>query len=119
MEILQIDDSEVICNLYNDMLSSRGHSISYANEGREGLELVLKKNFDLILLDMCMPNYSGMNFLADLKNQKPTELKKVIVISRLQLTNNQIVELTEFGIHSIQEKPSALYNLETPDKLVV
>ena len=107
MEILQIDDSTVICDLYLDMLDSRGHSVSSANGGREGLELVLKNNYDLILLDLCMPDYSGMDFLADLKTQRPSELKKVIVISRLELNDNQIVDLTEFGIHSIQTKPSA------------
>ena len=119
MEILQIDDSTVICDLYLDMLDSRGHSVSSANDGREGLELVLKNNYDLILLDLCMPDYSGMDFLADLKTQRPSELKKVIVISRLELNDSQIVDLTEFGIHSIQTKPSDLVNLEDPQKLVV
>jgi len=119
MEILQIDDSTVICDLYLDMLDSRGHSVSSANDGREGLELVLKNNYDLILLDLCMPDYSGMDFLADLKTQRPSELKKVIVISRLELNDSQIVDLTEFGIHSIQTKPSDLVNLEDPQKLGV
>ncbi len=119
MEILQIDDSTVICDLYLDMLDSRGHSVSSANDGREGLELVLKNNYDLILLDLCMPDYSGMDFLADLKTQRPSELKKVVVISRLELNDSQIVDLTEFGIHSIQTKPSDLVNLEDPQKLVV
>ena len=119
MEILQIDDSTVICDLYLDMLDSRGHSVRSVNDGREGLELVLKNNYDLILLDLCMPDYSGMDFLADLKTQRPSELKKVIVISRLELNDSQIVDLTEFGIHSIQTKPSDLVNLEDPQKLVV
>jgi CheY-like chemotaxis protein len=119
MEILQIDDSDVICNLYTDMLSSRGHSVSCVNDGKEGLELVTKNDYDLILLDICMPEYSGMDFLADLKNQRPSELKKVIIISQLELDENQLEHLSEFGIHSIQAKPSDLVSLETPEKLVV
>ena len=119
MEILQIDDSTVICDLYLDILDSRGHSVSSVNGGRKGLELVLKNEYDLILLDLCMPEYSGMNFLVDLKNQRPSELKKVIVISRLELNDRQLVDLTEFGIHSIQTKPSDLVNLESPQKLVL
>jgi len=119
MEILQIDDSPVICQLYYDMLGSRGHSVSSVNDGKEGLELVSKNDYDLILLDMCMPQYSGMDFLADLKNQRPSELKKIIVLSRLELDENQLDELLKFGIHSIQAKPSDLVSLETPEKLVV
>ncbi len=119
MEILHIDDSTVMCELYFDMLGSRGHFVSSVNDGREGLELASKNDYDLILLDICMPQYSGMDFLADLKNQRPSKLKKVIVISRLELDENQLDELLKFGIHSIQAKPSDLVSLETPEKLVV
>jgi len=119
MEILHIDDSTVMCDLYSDMLGSRGHSISSVNEGKEGLELVAKNEYDLILLDICMPQYSGMDFLYDLKNQRPSELKKVVVISGLKLNENQLDELSKLGIHSIQEKPSDLVSLETPENLVV
>jgi len=119
MEILQIDDSTVICDLYSDMLGSRGHSISSVNDGKEGLELVIKNDYDLIFLDMCMPGYSGMNFLADLKNQRPSELKKVVIISRLELDDSQLDELSQFGIHSIQQKPSDLANFENTRELEV
>ena len=119
MKILHIDDSPVICDLYLDLLDSRGHSVTSANEGKEGLELVTKNDYDLILLDMCMANYSGMDFLRDLKNQRPSELPKVIIISRLNLSEIQLDEISQFGIHSIQEKPSALVGLESPQKLVV
>ena len=119
MEILQIDDSPVICCLYSDMLGSRGNSISSVNDGKEGLELVIKNDYDLIFLDMCMPGYSGMNFLADLKNQRPSELKKVVIISRLELDDSQLDELSQFGIHSIQQKPSDLVNFENTGELEV
>ena len=119
MEILHIDDSTVMCDLYSDMLGSRGHSISSVNEGKEGLELVAENDYDLILLDICMPQYSGMDFLCYLKNQRPSELKKVVVISGLKLDENQLDELSKLGIHSIQEKPSDLVSLETPENLVV
>lgn len=119
MEILQIDDSTVICDLYEDLLSFRGHLISSVNDGHEGLELVSKNDYDLILLDICMPGYSGMEFLADLKNQRPSELKKVIIISQLELDETGLNELSKFGIHSVQAKPSDLVSLETPEKLVV
>jgi len=117
MEVLLIDDSEVICNLYNDMLSSRGDSVTTVNDGRGGLGLVSKNEYDLILLDMCMPGFSGMDFLEELKNKKPSELKKVVVVSRLELDRNKTEKLKEFGINSIQEKPSDLVRLENPDPI--
>lgn len=118
MEILHIDDSPVMRELYSDLFGSRNHSIRSVNDGREGLELVEKNDYDLILLDICMPKYSGMQFLHDLKNRRPSELKKVIVISKMQFNESQLKELSEFGIDSIQEKAPDLVNFETTEKLV-
>ena len=81
MRVLHIDDSPEICELYSDMFTADNNTIQSVNNGKGGLDLVLKNNFDLILLDMCMPNYSGMDFLRDLTKQKPSELKKVVVVS--------------------------------------
>ena len=67
MNILHVDDSPEICQLYSDMLSMDNHNVESVNDGREGLECALKNNYDLILLDVCMPKYSGMEFIHDLK----------------------------------------------------
>lgn len=118
MKVLLIDDSKVIRNLYSDILGSRGDSVTGVDNGKDGLKMLAKNDYDLILLDMCMPKYSGMEFLADLKNQKPSELKKVIVISRLALDENWTDKLEEYGINSIEEKPLGIIGLETSDPLV-
>ena len=65
---------------------------------------------------MCMPKYSGMDFLRDLKNKRPTKLRKVVVTSVLQFNETQIEELMKFGIHSVEEKPSDIQKLERMQK---
>ncbi len=116
MRILHIDDSPEICELYSDMFTADNNTIQSVNTGKEGLDLVLKKDYDLILLDMCMPKYSGMDFLQDLKLQKPSELKKVVVVSVLKFSPTQIKELLKMGIHSVEEKPTDLQKLEVIKK---
>ena len=118
MKVLIIDDSEVICKLYSDLLSSRGDSITSVHDGEEGLNLLEKNDYDLILLDMCMPDYSGIHFLQDLKKKKPSEIKKISVISRRAHDDNLTAELEKFGINSIQEKPSDIIRLENLGSLV-
>jgi DNA-binding NarL/FixJ family response regulator len=59
-----------------------------------------------------MPQYSGMDFLRDLTKQRPSELKKVVVVSVLKFTPTQIKELLKMGIHSVEEKPTNLQKLE-------
>ena len=72
MNILHVDDSPEICQLYADILSLGNNCLTSVNEGRQGLELALKNDYDLILLDICMPKYSGMEFIYDIKAQRPS-----------------------------------------------
>ena len=116
MKILHIDDSKEICDLYSDMFTADNHTIQSVMDGKEGLNLVVKNNYDLILLDMCMPKYNGVSFLRDLKKQRPSMLKKVVIVSVLKFSQNQIKELLKFGIHSVEEKPSDIQQLETIQK---
>ena len=106
MKVLHIDDSPEICELYEDMFTADNHSVRSINSGKEGLELVIQNDYDLILLDMYMPNYTGMQFLSDLKNKKPSELKKVVVVSVLKFNKIEVKELLKLGIHSVEPKPS-------------
>jgi CheY-like chemotaxis protein len=119
MKVLIIDDSNVICNLYAEQLRLRGDSATSVNDGKEGLDLLVKNDYDLILLDMCMPDYSGIQFLEDLKKIRPSEIKKISVISRRSHDENLTSKLEEFGIKSIQEKPSSIMHLENIGSLVV
>jgi DNA-binding response OmpR family regulator len=116
MRVLHIDDSPEICELYSDMFTADNSTIQSVNTGKKGLSLVLKNDYDLILLDMCMPQYSGMDFLRDLTKQRPSELKKVVVVSVLKFTPTQIKELLKMGIHSVEEKPTNLQKLEVIKK---
>ncbi len=115
MNILHVDDSPEICQLYADMLSKE-NSVESINDGREGLALALKNDYDLILLDICMPKYSGMEFIHDLKSKRPSEIKKVIIVSVLELSESHRDELLKLGIHSVEEKPSTIQRLETIKK---
>jgi DNA-binding response OmpR family regulator len=112
MNILHVDDSPEICQLYSDMLSVGDHNVTSVNDGREGLSLVLKNNYDLILLDVCMPKYSGMEFIHDLKAKRPSEMNKVVIVSVLELSESHKKELLKLGIHSVEEKPSTIQKLE-------
>jgi DNA-binding response OmpR family regulator len=116
LKVLHIDDSPEICELYSDMFTADNSTIQSVNTGKKGLSLVLKNDYDLILLDMCMPQYSGMDFLRDLTKQRPSELKKVVVVSVLKFSPTQIKELLKMGIHSVEEKPTNLQKLEVIKK---
>lgn len=116
MNIIHIDDSPEICQLYAYILAIGNNQVTSVNDGKQGLELVLKNDYDLILLDICMPKYSGMQFIYDLKSKQPSKLKKIIIVSVLELSENYRAELINLGIHSIEEKPASIQKLETLKK---
>ncbi len=116
MNILHVDDSPEICQLYAEMLAIGNNIVKSVNDGREGLELVLKNDYDLILLDICMPKYSGINFIHDLKAKRPSEMKKIVIMSVLQLRESHRKEILKLGIHSVEEKPATIQKLETIKK---
>jgi len=98
------------------MFTADNHKIDSVNNGKKGLEMILKNDYDLILLDMCMPEYSGMQLVRDLKEKRPTELRKVVVVSLLRFNTSQIEELLKIGIHSVETKPSDIQKLEIMKK---
>jgi len=116
MKVLHVDDSPEICRLYADMLATGNNTVKSVNDGLEGLELVLKNDYDLILLDICMPKYSGLNFIHDLKAKRPSEIKKIVIVSVLELRESHKKEILKLGIHSVEEKPATIQKLETIKK---
>ena len=111
MKILHIDDSTEIQEMYSKMLKADKSDIQTVDNARDGLKLVSENTYDLILLDMCMPEYSGLHFIKDLKMQRPSELKKVVLVSVLKFSQGQKDELTKLGINLVEEKPYTIKKL--------
>ena len=80
-KILIIDDEEPILNMYGEALSN--HEVVYASNGEEGLEKARKEEPSLILLDIIMPKFNGLDVLDQLKNDKDTYQIPVMILSNL------------------------------------
>ena len=59
-KILIVEDDALNMKLFHDLLAVRGHTILQATDGREALELARAKRPDLILMDMQLPEVSGL-----------------------------------------------------------
>lgn len=94
------------------MFTVDNYSVRSVNSGKKWLELAVKNDYDLILLDMFMPDYTGMQFLRNLKNERPSELKKEVVVSVLKFMEIEVKELLKFRIHSVESKPSRFQTIK-------
>ena len=79
MKILLIDDEEVITDYFSQLAISQGITdIDTAGTGEEALTHVMRKNYDLITLDIKMPGVSGLEIIAMLRNMSPHAIIAVI-----------------------------------------
>jgi len=106
MNILGIDDNEDILKLVDTVLSSKGHNFTPAGNGKEGVKLIEEQNFDAVLLDLAMPEFSGMDVIESLKKSNKLKDQKIILFTASSATDKEIRELVQNeGVSSCIRKP--------------
>ncbi len=70
-QILVVDDEEQICSLLTQMLEHEGFDVDTAENGEQGLSLVSKKAYDLVITDMIMPVKDGLKLIMELIRDYP------------------------------------------------
>ena len=69
-KILIIEDQQSIAELEKDYLEISNFQVEIKNNGREGLELALNKDYDLILLDLMLPDIDGFEICKKIRKEK-------------------------------------------------
>ena len=77
MKVLIIDDEKGILKMYSEYLQIGGIQTLEANDGQTGIKLAKEQKPDVILLDIIMPRYNGLDVLKDIKADE--ELKNIPV----------------------------------------
>jgi class 3 adenylate cyclase len=102
--ILLADDNRVNRLLLARGLEQQGHTVVFAEHGREALELLRTRHFDLLLLDVLMPELDGYQVLAELKADAQLRDLPVIMTSALDELDS-VVKCVEMGAEDYLPKP--------------
>jgi class 3 adenylate cyclase len=102
--ILIADDNRVNRLLLARGLEQEGHTIVFAEHGVEALDLLGRQRFDLLLLDVLMPELDGYEVLAKLKDDPHLREIPVIVTSALDELDS-VVRCLEMGAEDYLTKP--------------
>jgi DNA-binding response OmpR family regulator len=102
--ILIADDNRVSQLLLGRGLEQQGHTIVCADHGRKALELLRSQHFDLMLLDVLMPELDGYQVLAELKLDPHLRDIPVIMTSSLDELDS-VVRCVEMGAEDYLTKP--------------
>jgi CheY-like chemotaxis protein len=113
VRIIVIDDELGIREVIKRILSSEGYTVEAVSSARVAIEILTRQKFDLILLDIKMPDMDGIELYEQLKEIAPDLLRRVICISgelvsarnKAFLAENRLPYLTKpFGVRDLLEK---------------
>ena len=80
-KILIVDDIPKNIQMAMNILKDEGYKMFYAKSGEMALKLVMEHDFDLILLDIMMPDMNGFDVCTKLKNDDKTKKIPIIFLS--------------------------------------
>jgi len=103
--ILIVDNEEDTANLIKMILEDAGYEVETVLSGKECLEIMEQKNFDLVLLDIMMPDMSGWDVFDKIKRTGKLEKTKVAFLSVLECSPARKKKLMEEGLADYINKP--------------
>ncbi len=101
-KVLVVDDTKNIRTLLSKCLEKEGYEVRCTVNGYEAIELCRNEKFDIIFLDIKMPNFSGTEVLRQIRNMGVET--SVIVITAYPSIKNA-VECTQMGAVAYMQKP--------------
>lgn len=112
MKIHVVDDNSDITNMLKLYFTKKGHECSVSNDGRSALTILQNQKFDAVLLDIAMPEVSGIDIIDDLYATKKIQESNIIFITASSIPPEQEEQLKKKDVRAIFKKPIE------PDKIM-
>ena len=106
-KILMVEDEENISDFVKMELEYEGYEVTVESDGREGLNKALENNYDLVILDIMLPNMNGFEICRRLKREKDTS---IIMLSAKDSVMDKVNGL-QIGAEDYLAKPFAIEEL--------
>jgi len=103
-QVLIVDDNVMNRDLLLRHLQKQGHIVTTAKNGHQALEIIQKQSFDVILLDILMPEMNGYQVLKELKHNPAWKDIPIIMISALE-EMDIVAHCIEIGADDYLVKP--------------
>jgi DNA-binding response OmpR family regulator len=108
VHVLVVDDEKMIRSLLKMSLQRMGYEVTTADDGAEALELFQTQSFDLILLDILMPNVDGFTVCSELRRVSDVPIVMLTALNR----PDDIVRGLELGADNYITKPFTFKEVE-------
>jgi len=119
VKILLIDDDKQTTSMLSKFFNFEGHTTVghttvVTNNPMEGLQLIQQEFYDVILLDISMPEFNGLNIIKILATNEILKYQNIFIFSGYDYGENQIKDLlSRDGVNGFLKKPMELDELLT------
>jgi len=106
VKILIIDDDKTLTSMLSKFFNFQGHPTVVINDPWDGLDRIQQEQFDVILLDICMPEFSGDQIIKTLATNEVLQDQNIFILSA-NLGSEFLIKdmLRKNGISGCLEKP--------------
>ena len=108
-KILIVDDEPRMCDSLKILLGSQGYETQTGYSGKEAIECLVRDNFDLVLLDIVMPDMTGHQIMDYINSQNPETL---VIVMTGHASVDSAVESLRRGAYDYLRKPFDFEQLE-------
>jgi len=109
-KILIIDDEPRMCQSLKELLSSQNYELNTANSAKEVIEFLNNNSFDLILLDLCLPDMNGYHVMDHISQQG---IETLVIVLTGYASEESAIEALRRGAYDYLKKPFE------PEKLLI
>lgn len=111
MKILVVDDNEEITDVLSVFCESQEIEIETINDSKKALPAIRKHDFNLMLLDIAMPEFTGLDIIKSLKDDGLLDKMNVVVFTAS--SDHKLHEqIKKSGVKEILQKPCGINDLE-------
>lgn len=90
MKILIIENNVEDARKYEESLSSKGFQVHHAKGGIEGIKKLNEDTYNLILLNIMLPDMHGLNFIKTIRNHFPDNKAPMVILT--ECADDQVIE---------------------------
>ena len=105
--VLIVEDNELNMKLFNDVLTSQGYETVQTNRGMDAPGLAVQHRPDLVLMDIQLPEVSGMDVIKWLKNAPETSTIPIIAVTAFAMKGDE-ERIRAAGCEGYMSKPISL-----------
>jgi len=104
VRILLVEDHETTRETMSQLLSEHGANVTSARNGREALRFLPQAEYDVLLLDLNLPDIDGSEILNAIRHSRPPGLRRILVLSG-DARPERIEEVKRLGADDMLPKP--------------